>query len=252
MGALHNGHISLIEASTVDNDHTVVSIFVNPKQFNEAKDLDMYPRNLEGDLSLLSHFTDLVVFAPSSKDVYNDHEEVEVDLGGLDSIMEGRSRSGHFNGVVQIVYRLFDIIRPDRAYFGEKDRQQLMVIKRMVRELGLSIEIRSCPTIRNSEGLALSSRNQLLSDEQQNSALVLYRSLQYAQTKMSEHAPADILRSIRTDVDATPFSELEYLELIDLDTLEPVMDWKKSQNVAAFIAARIGGIRLIDNVVLKA
>jgi len=252
MGALHSGHISLVEASVAENGLTVVSIFVNPKQFNEAKDLELYPRNLEEDVRLLSDFEDLVIFAPSAQDVYRDQDEVEVDLGGLGSIMEARSRPGHFNGVVQVLHRLFGIICPDRAYFGEKDRQQLMVIQIMVNELELNVKIISCPTIRNSEGLALSSRNELLTEEQQQNALILYRSLQFVQIKKEELAPADIVRSVKTDVGAAPSSELEYLELIDLDTLEPVNNWKKGQNVAAFIAARIGGVRLIDNVVLKA
>jgi len=251
MGALHEGHISLVKRSIEETDLTIVSIFVNPKQFNDPADHDLYPRQLEKDIGSLKGLGKIVVFAPEYNEVFSNEEDVVVDLGELDRTMEGSSRPGHFDGVVQVVYRFFNIIKPDVAYFGEKDRQQLLVIKKMVAALNVPVRIQPCPTVRSKEGLALSSRNALLNEEEKQRALLLYRSLSYAADNAYAAQPEDIINKVQEDFSLNTAVELEYFKLIDQDTFQEIKDWNGTENVVAFIAARIGAVRTIDNVFLK-
>lgn len=250
MGALHRGHMSLVERAALENDVVVVSIFVNPTQFNNSSDLEKYPRDLERDLRLLEECKkDVIVFAPDVKQIYpQDYSKVKVDLDGMDRVMEGKFRPGHFDGVVEVVSRLFDIVKPTRAYFGLKDFQQLAIIKKMVKELGLSVEIVPCEIIRSDKGLAESSRNERLSSEQKNDALVIYRSLLKAKEIFGKQSTADINREIARIFSESPL-ELEYFELVDPTTLKDVSD--NSDIAQACVAAYCGDVRLIDNMQLK-
>ncbi len=251
MGALHEGHLSLVRASLEGTDVTVVSIFVNPLQFNDPADHVRYPRQLEKDIDLLMDLSDLIVFAPERSEVFSGKDNVVVDLGELDRTMEGSSRPGHFDGVVQVVYRLFDIIEPTVAYFGEKDRQQLLVIIRMVEVLELPVVVQPCATVRSEDGLALSSRNALFSNEERRNALAVYRALQYAAQNAYDLPPEVIVQNVVEEFNNNDQVELEYFKLIDQDTLQELKDWDGHRNSVAFIAARIGAVRSIDNMVLK-
>ena len=251
MGALHQGHLSLVKNSDAQNDLSVVSIFVNPTQFNNPGDLQSYPREPEEDMSKLRMNTDCeAVFLPDVQHMYPDGAKTEnIDLEGLDLHMEGAHRPGHFAGVATVVRRFFELVEPDRAYFGEKDFQQLAVIRHLVQSLDIPVEVIGVPTQRNDQGLALSSRNQLLDEEDKTRALLIYKSLHWLQLNYSDSTPGDLKRKVRADF-ADSGLELEYVEIADPKTLKPIENWSVTEHARAFIAAYISGVRLIDNLPL--
>lgn len=246
MGSLHQGHLELVKTAKKKADIVIVSVFVNPTQFNNAKDLETYPRNLDADAELLKTVGCDVLFAPTEKEVYpTKPQKVEIDLNGLDSVMEGAFRPGHFEGVLMVVNRLFDIVQPHLAFFGQKDFQQLSIIQRMVKELNLPLEIVPVPIQRSQEGLALSSRNQLLSDQQKEDALILFNTLTLGKELSVSIKEAELLK----DAMLTKFNsgqlELEYLSIVDNETLQEVKTISRPSTIC--IAAYCGPVRLIDN-----
>lgn len=249
MGALHQGHIALVQKAMQDNDTVVVTVFVNPVQFNNATDLERYPRTFVADRQLLEAAGVDVMFFPSVDEVYPQMEAVHYELDGLDAHMEGPNRPGHFDGVVQVVSRFFDIVRPTAAYFGEKDFQQIAIIRHMARKLGYALEVVGCPTVRESDGLAMSSRNTLLSNEDRFLATEIYRGLQLAKTLLLEEG-VEIARTRTLQLLQHAGFTPEYVELVDPERLAPVDDdWEGP--VQACVAAWIGRVRLIDNLKLK-
>lgn len=251
MGALHQGHLSLVEQSQKQDDLTVISIFVNPNQFNNKKDLAAYPRTLEKDLKLLEGFEDLVVFAPEVSEVYPvDYKGTNIELGKLDEVMEGKHRPGHFQGVVTVVERLFRLVQPKRAYFGRKDFQQVAVIKHMTKTLDFNIEIVECDTIREESGLAMSSRNMLLSEEGKILAQKLYQKLDKARTLSLSHLPKEIRVLIESEFSGEDVV-LEYFSIVHPNTLEELTDYWVP-GATACIVAHVEGVRLIDNMELVA
>lgn len=252
MGALHEGHLSLVKACREACDTTVVSIFVNPTQFNDPKDLASYPRTEAADLALLEAAGVDFVFAPSVAEVYPEPDTRVFDFGGLDRVMEGEHRPGHFNGVGQVVSRLFEIVRPNRAFFGEKDFQQLAIIRHMVAQLGLPIEITGCPIVRDRDGLARSSRNALLSPEHRAAAPHIYEVLSEAARSLRGTVPvAEAKRLIAERIDTNPLLKTEYVEIATADTLQPATEWSRSSgDLRCFVAVQAGAVRLIDNVAI--
>jgi len=249
MGALHSGHITLVERATSSNDLTVVSVFVNPIQFNNAKDLQHYPRTFDADREMLEEAGVDVMFFPSVAEIYPTDTVVEYDLGGLDAHMEGPKRPGHFNGVVQVVTRLFDIVKPTEAFFGEKDFQQLSIIRHMAKQLAYAVKVVGCPTVREADGLAKSSRNVLLTQEFRARATVLFEVLEESMSMIAECA-ADEVRTYAFARMEQEGLRPEYFELVRPDTLQPVSeDWDGP--VQACVAAWAGEVRLIDNLRVK-
>ncbi|MEE4215115.1 MAG: pantoate--beta-alanine ligase [Bacteroidales bacterium] len=253
MGALHAGHMSLVERSVNENELTVVSIFVNPTQFNNADDLVKYPRTIDADLEKLSAILgpDDIVFTPGAADIYHDEEIPQVNLGHLDSVMEGKHRPGHFMGVVRIVKILFDLCEPGRAYFGRKDFQQLAVIRTMVKQTGLNTEIIDCPIIREASGLAMSSRNARLSPGMRERAGIIYHSLQKHNEQKLPFDPPEWKRKVTAEINKEEGFNVEYLEIVDDEELKPVLaesDVDSERDYTACIAVYAGDIRLIDNV----
>ncbi|MBQ2779766.1 MAG: pantoate--beta-alanine ligase [Bacteroidaceae bacterium] len=251
MGALHAGHASLVERSVAQNDITVVSIFVNPTQFNDKNDLMNYPRNLDADCALLEGVGAQIAFAPEVAEMYPEPDTRVFSFAPLDEVMEGPFRPGHFNGVAQIVSKLFYAVEPHRAYFGEKDFQQLAIIREMVRQLGLRLEIVGCPIVREADGLAMSSRNMLLTPEERTRALkisrTLFASLEYAKENTLQQTKAFVEEAIN----ATEGFKLEYYQIVDGRTLQPVEQWDDSDYIVGCIALFCGKIRLIDNIKYK-
>lgn len=251
MGALHAGHASLVKRSVAENDATVVSVFVNPTQFNDKNDLTKYPRTLEADCRLLEQCGATVVFAPSVEEIYPEPDMRHFSFPPLDTVMEGAYRPGHFNGVCQIVSKLFDLVKPDRAYFGEKDFQQLAIIREMVRQLKFPLQIVGCPIVREADGLALSSRNTRLSAEQRRQALkisqTLFASVDYAAT----HTVAQTQQFVEDAIAAAPGLRLEYFELVDGNTLQKITDWAGTDYAVGCITVFCGEVRLIDNIKYK-
>jgi pantoate--beta-alanine ligase len=250
MGALHRGHLSLVQRSKQENDLTVVSIFVNPTQFNDKDDLDRYPRNIKADLLQLQATTCDIVFAPSEHEVYPKHDTRRFDFGTLDKVMEGARRPGHFNGVAQVVSRMFDIVRPQRAYFGEKDFQQVAVVREMVRQLHLSVQLVCCPIVREADGLALSSRNVLLTPEQRHAAPLIARTLLAAADMLCTTTLDEMKNFVVDTFNTNSLLRLDYFEVVDANTLQPVSSLDDSCPKQACIAVRAGNVRLIDNVKL--
>ncbi|GAB3174444.1 pantoate--beta-alanine ligase [Telluribacter humicola] len=250
MGALHEGHMSLIEASREANDVTVCSIFVNPIQFNNQDDLVRYPRTLEQDCALLEEAGCDFVFAPSADEMYSTAPSLVLDFGALETVMEGAFRPGHFNGVGIVVARLFNIVHPDRVYFGQKDLQQLAVIRRLVEDLAFQLEVVSHPTVREEDGLAMSSRNRRLGPEERAIAPHLYKALTEAKERLLNGERVDDVKQIVEDYIATiPAFSLEYVEVVDMYTMQPVDELQSEGNTAICIAAHLGAVRLIDNIV---
>lgn len=251
MGALHEGHASLVKRSVEENDVTVVSVFVNPTQFNDKGDLERYPRTLDADCALLSSLGANYVFAPSVEEVYPEPDTRVFDFAPLDKVMEGVYRPGHFNGVAQIVSKLFMYVEPDRAYFGEKDFQQLAIIREMVRQLGFKLQVVGCPIVREKDGLALSSRNTLLTPEQRITALAisktLFASLDYAKL----HTLTETKQMVEQAIAGTESLELEYYEVVDGNTLQPVASWDDTDYIVGCITVYCGKVRLIDNIRYK-
>lgn len=251
MGALHNGHLSLINEVSKFSDYVVVSIFVNPTQFNNSNDLKSYPRDLEADKKLLSNVKCDLLFAPEVSEVYPDGEKIlSLNLEGLDKEMEGKYRSGHFQGVVTVVKRLFDIIKPDFASFGQKDFQQLVIINFMVKKLKIPITIISCPIIRQEDGLAMSSRNMLLSQKVRTQATIIYQTL--TQAKKLNASVSQIKEYICNKINSNPVFEVEYISIVDSETLQEVEDYSHHYKITACIAVWTNEkVRLIDNIQIK-
>ena len=246
MGALHAGHASLVRRCRAENDQVVVSVFVNPTQFNDPTDLKNYPRTLDADLALLEQVGADWVYAPTVEDIYPEPDMRQFDFGGLDQVMEGACRPGHFNGVGQVVSRLLTIVKPDVAYFGEKDFQQLAIIRYMVRQLNLPVRIEGCPIVREEDGLALSSRNRLLTPEHRAAAPLICRALQTGAAQAGKLPVEEVRQLIRQMIDADPLLEVEYVSIVDNDTLQEITEWT-SAPLRVCVAVRAGAIRLIDN-----
>lgn len=253
MGALHEGHLSLVRRAREENDLVVATIFVNPTQFDRKEDLDSYPISLEADLAMLEETGCDLVFVPTPEDVYNDRVESErFDFKGLDKVMEGSFRKGHFDGVATIVKKLLTLIRPDRAYFGEKDFQQLQIIRKMVDAEGISVEIIPCEIFREPDGLAMSSRNRRLDPESRTAATLIYETLSESKEMLSENSSFDDIRKMaETKFKANPHIELEYFEIADNHSLQKANSFDPSRRYKAFIAAFAGPVRLIDNIDLN-
>ena len=251
MGALHAGHASLVKRSVNENEVTVVSVFVNPTQFNDKNDLAKYPRTLDADCRLLEDCGAAFAFAPSVEEMYPQPDTREFSYAPLDTVMEGAFRPGHFNGVCQIVSKLFDAIQPDRAYFGEKDFQQLAIIREMVRQMNYKLEIVGCPIVREEDGLALSSRNKRLSAQERENALNISRTLFKSRTFATSHTVSETQKMVEEAIEAAPGLRLEYFEIVDGNTLQKVNSWEDAQYVVGCITVFCGEVRLIDNIKYK-
>ena len=251
MGALHDGHASLVRRSVKENDVTVVSIFLNPTQFNDAKDLERYPRTLDSDCQILEQCGAQIAFAPSVAEIYPEPDTRTFSYPPTDSVMEGARRPGHFNGVCQIVSKLFQMTNPDRAYFGEKDFQQIAVIRRMVQDLGFKLEIVPCPVIREESGLAMSSRNTLLSAEEKVTAANIYRILRDSKTQGLPLKETE--QWVVSQINAIDGLEVEYYSIVDGETLSELNDWEGSDDIVGCITVYCGKtpIRLIDHIRYK-
>lgn len=248
MGALHKGHKALVDKASSENDLVVVSIFVNPTQFNNKEDLALYPRTLDADLALLQTIENGIVFVPNVQDIYPEKTSFKpFDLGILDKVMEGKHRPGHFDGVVHVVHNLFEIVEPTKAYFGQKDFQQLAVIRKMNAHYEFPIEIIACETLREVSGLAMSSRNMRLSEQEKKDALIIWNTLQFVKNNKAIYSPQDLVHKAKSYFE-TGNLVLEYLEIIDVESLQNSEDWN-SQSVCC-IAAYCGKVRLIDNLLL--
>ena len=251
MGALHAGHRSLVEKARKECETVVVSVFVNPTQFNDKNDLKHYPRTPEADEALLEAAGADIVFMPSVEEIYPEPDTRIFDFGQIDKVMEGATRPGHFNGVAQVVSRLFDMVNPAKAYFGEKDFQQIAVIKAMVEQLSLAVEIVECPIIRDEDGLALSSRNTLLTKEHRAAAPHIYATIKQCAEKMQTMTPAELSAWVTAEVESNPLLKVIYFQAVDALSMQQVSAWSESERVQGCIAVQAGDIRLIDNVRIK-
>jgi pantoate--beta-alanine ligase len=251
MGALHDGHLSLARQAGRQSDVVVVSIFVNPNQFNNLADLERYPRDIQKDADMLSATPCELLFVPTVKEVYPEPDTRVFDFGAIDKVMEGHYRPGHFNGVAQVVSRLFDMVKPDKAFFGEKDFQQLAIVRAMVQQLNYAVEIVACPIIREEDGLAMSSRNQLLSPAQRKNAPVIARTLLESCNFAKSHNVEDTVNFVTESINATPELQVEYFEIVDGRSLQAVSSWNEGAYLVGCIAVFAGEIRLIDNVIYK-
>lgn len=272
MGALHKGHQSLIKRSKAENTLTVCSIFVNPTQFNDNVDLSKYPRTIDTDKTLLEKAKCDILFAPSADEIYPEGIEVsrtenkkigevanqlpqksylQVDLGTLDKVMEGAFRPGHFAGVMQVVSKLFEIVDPDRAYFGQKDFQQQTIIKEMVRQLNYKVKIVACPIVRESDGLAMSSRNTRLTPSERAIAGIISQTLFTVQKLADKLSVEELSILVETEMTEGTLTSLEYFKIVDATTLQDVTNLAKASTAVACIAVKVGQVRLIDNVILK-
>jgi len=250
MGALHDGHIQLVRTSVSQNDITVVSIFVNPIQFNNPEDLAKYPRTVEADVEKLAGAGCDVVFAPSENEMYPEPDNTKMEFGGLEKVMEGSFRPGHFRGVGIVVKRLFEITDPDRAYFGEKDYQQLAIIKYMVKKLSIPVEIVPCPIVREADGLAMSSRNMRLTPEHRAVAPEINKALLRAKENYSWFIPSGLEQLVTTEIEQNPGLRVEYAAVVDYVALQPFEDWMDSEHAVLCVAVFAGNVRLIDNILL--
>lgn len=251
MGALHAGHKSLVDRARKENDIVVVSVFVNPTQFNNKQDLATYPRTEERDCALLEAAGCDVVFMPAVEEVYPEPDNRQFDLGAVAEVMEGAHRPGHFNGVAQIVSKLFGFVEPDRAYFGEKDFQQIAVIRKMVQLEGFKLQIMACPIKREDDGLALSSRNVRLTAEQRQLAPNIYRVLKESCNFAKSHTVAETEKFVVDSLNALPQMEVEYYSIVDALTMQPVSDWVDADSITGCITVYCGEVRLIDNIAYK-
>lgn len=250
MGALHEGHASLVKKSVEDNDITVVSVFVNPTQFNDPKDLSSYPRDIDADCQLLEQVGADYVFAPSVEEMYPVPDTRHFEFPPITTVMEGAHRPGHFNGVCQVVSRLFYIVRPDNAYFGEKDWQQIAVVKAMVNNLGLNVNIVECPIVRDNDGLAKSSRNTLLSTEEREIAPIIFKTLKESVDYSKTHDVKDTHDFVVNKINAVKGLDVEYFEIVDGNTLLDIDNWDESANAVGCITVYCGSrpVRLIDHI----
>lgn len=254
MGALHEGHLQLVRRAVAENDVAIVSVFVNPTQFNNKTDLATYPRTLEADAALLESVGCAAVFAPSAEEFYTKEEmetRFEFDFGGLDRVMEGKFRPGHFNGVVQVVSKLFRLVNPDKAYFGEKDFQQLAIIRRMVKLMNFDIEIIGCPIVRMESGLARSSRNALLSDEEKVLAANIHAVLKESTTFYNQTTVRELHDAAVAAINRHEGLEVEYFDIVNGDTLQSIDNWNDADYVVGCITVYCGKVRLIDNIRYK-
>lgn len=250
MGALHEGHLSLVESAGKRCSHVIVSVFVNPTQFNDKEDFATYPRNLEADAALLKRVGAAILFAPRVEEIYPQEDKRIFDLGGLDKYGEGPRRPGHFNGVAQVVTRLFDIVQPKCAFFGEKDYQQLAIIRYLTKRLNYNVEIIGCPIIRESNGLARSSRNTLLTTRQREAAPHIYRTICKARELKQNLTPQEVIERLKKEIDSNSLLESEYIEIVDSTTLKPITQWSESENPRLWCAIYARPVRLIDNISL--
>jgi len=251
MGALHAGHRSLVERARRENRTVVVSVFVNPTQFNDKNDLKHYPRTPEADERLLAEAGADFVLMPPVEEIYPEPDTRVFDFGQVDKVMEGATRPGHFNGVAQVVSRLFDIVRPARAYFGEKDFQQIAVIRAMVRQLALPVEIVECPIVRGEDGLALSSRNTLLDAAHRAAAPHIYATLRAAAERSHAMTPAELKAWVVAEVERNPLLKVIYYQSVDALTMQEVAAWSDAGRIQGCIAVQAGAIRLIDNIRIR-
>ncbi len=265
MGALHQGHAFLVKQAKQNSDTVVSSIFVNPTQFNDPKDLEKYPRTLQKDCTLLESVGCDIVFVPEVNEIYSEKElelknqNIEddswsegknIDFGILDKVMEGAHRPGHFNGVAQIVSKLFKIVEPNKAFFGQKDFQQLAIIKSMVQQMDFKIEIISCSTIREKDGLAMSSRNIRLTKEERRIAPLIYKTLSSVKEMAKNNSPSELIKFAKTQLEKENQMQLEYFDIVDTLTLQPLTSFNNKQNAVACVALKLGNVRLIDNILL--
>lgn len=251
MGALHDGHLQLIRKAKKENDIVICSIFVNPAQFNNAADLEKYPRSLSTDMALLDKESCDCVFTPSVIEMYpNGNKLLSFDLKGLDTVMEGVFRPGHFAGMITVVHHLFEIVNPHRAYFGEKDFQQLAIVKYMVKQLDKSVEVIGCPTVRELDGLAMSSRNIHLTPIEREHASLIYKTLIACADKKSTHTPEALYQWVKSEIEQTGIFKLEYVAFVNADTLQDLNNWNDANLQRACIAVITSKTRLIDNVEL--
>jgi len=248
MGALHEGHLSLLRRAKSENDKVVCSIFVNPTQFNDPNDLEKYPRMPEQDLRLLDSVGCDFVFLPSVKEIYPAGPVIlDIDFGTLETVMEGAFRPGHFKGMATVVHRLFEIVQPDRAYFGEKDFQQLAIVRKMTSILQLPVTVIGCETLREADGLAMSSRNMLLSPEQRKAAPLIYKGLQMVNTFIPHHSPSAVKELVTRFINQSRYLEVQYFELVEPESLKSIVQWTDTKDVQGCIAVLTEGPRLIDN-----
>jgi len=251
MGALHRGHMELIAAAKAQSDYVVTTIFVNPTQFNNLNDLRTYPRTLDTDSRACAEAGVDLLFVPSVQEVYPEPDTRSFDFGELGNVMEGVHRPGHFNGVAQVVSRFFDIVKPNKAFFGRKDYQQLAIVRMMVEMLKLDVQIVDCPTVREADGLAMSSRNMLLTPEQRASAPTIAQTLREARNKMGSMTVEELTDWVENQINDNPLMQVEYFQVTDSRTLQPVWEWGQPNGVVACVAVRIGKVRLIDNIELE-
>ncbi len=251
MGALHAGHRSLVERARRENETVVVSVFVNPTQFNDKNDLKHYPRTPQADAALLAEAGADFVLMPSVEEIYPQEDKRQFDFGAIDKVMEGATRPGHFNGVAQVVSRLFAIVEPARAYFGEKDFQQIAVIRAMVRQLALPVEIVECPIVRGDDGLALSSRNTLLDAAHRAAAPHIYATLRAAVEKSHELTPEALKAWVTAEVERNGLLKVIYYQSVDALTMQEVAAWSDADRIQGCIAVQAGEIRLIDNIRIR-
>ncbi len=253
MGALHQGHMALVRRALEENDLVVVSIFVNPTQFNSAEDLKKYPKTIQADKALLGHISkDILIFAPSIEEIYANHvQSNSYDFDGLEKVMEGAFREGHFNGVGTIVEALLRLVKPDRAYFGEKDFQQLQIVRKLVEKRTLPVEIVGCPIERESSGLAMSSRNTRLSQKLREEAAFIYKTLLAAKDKFGTKSANEVTDWVKNQFSKQLDMKLEYFQITDEATLTPILRKQKNKKYRAFVAVYAGVVRLIDNIALN-
>ena len=252
MGALHDGHLSLLKQSIENNTFSIVSIFVNPTQFNNVEDLEQYPRTIENDVAKVKTISDsIIIYAPTVEDIYNDKAVSEhFDFDGLEKQMEGEYRPGHYDGVGTVVRRLFEIVQPTNAYFGEKDFQQLQIVKKLVKKLNLKVNIVECPIYREKNGLAMSSRNERLTKLEKQEAAVIYKTLQTSRSKFISKSAKTITTWVANTFKKHPHIRLEYFQIADENTLLPCIRKSKNKKYRAFIAVFVGDVRLIDTISL--
>jgi pantoate--beta-alanine ligase len=248
LGALHQGHMSLIEQAQQNNDVIVCSIFVNPSQFNDPKDLEKYPRTIEADIKMLEKVNCDILFNPPVSEIYDDNEKWHLNIGEAEHLLEGKFRPGHYQGVTQVVYKLFNIVKPDAAFFGQKDYQQFMIISHMVKQLNMPEKLVMCPILRETDGLAMSSRNIHLTAADRQHALVLSKTLNWVQDNFSRDKLTELKQEADQLISSEPGVEPDYFEIADADTLHPATEHSKS--IIALVAAKVGKTRLIDNVFL--
>nr|WP_329905316.1 pantoate--beta-alanine ligase [Porphyromonas pogonae] len=248
MGALHKGHLSLVKKALDECDVCIVSIFVNPTQFNDPKDLETYPRTFQADADLLEDVGAHAIFHPEVETIYPEKDDRIFDVGAVAEVMEGKHRPGHFNGVMQVVSRLFEIVKPDKAFFGEKDFQQIAVIKAMVNQMRSSVRIVACPIIREEDGLALSSRNVRLSHDLRCKAPHIHQILQQSTSWAHNMKPQQVKDKVVEELNKINSLEVEYYDIVDGDTLQSIKEWNESQNIMGCITVYCGEVRLIDNI----